>query len=195
MTGSVTPQPQPENVVSGALLALLALPLGVIVLALLSSIGFVASIVGFLVAFAAVWLYRRGSGGVISRVGAWVVTGVVLLTLLVGIWVSLVVSAAGGLGSLGVLSDARFWPLFNEHFGELVGESGLFILLVLAFGVLGSFRVLRRAFATARQTPGPANLTGQSTTLPPAPTTYHDDIDSAPTGSADDKTAPPTTGS
>ena len=50
------------------------------------------------------------------------------------------------------------------------------------------------AFTVARQTDNPTNLTGQSMTLPPAPATYHDDIDAAPTGSADDKTAPPTTG-
>jgi hypothetical protein len=65
---------------------------------------------------------------------------------------------------------------------------------VFAFGALGAFRILGRAFATARQTAAPANLTGQSTTLPPAPATYHDDIDAPPTGSADDKTAPPTAG-
>jgi hypothetical protein len=194
MTGSTTHH-QPENVISGALLALLALPVGVIVLALISSIGFVASIVGYLIAFAAVWLYRRGSGGVISRVGAWVITGVVVLTLLVGIWVSLVVTAVGGLGNLGLIGDARFWPLFNEHFSDLVGGSALFIILVLAFGVLGSFRVLGRAFATARLHESAATAPGNSTTLPPAPTTYHDDIDAAPTGSADDKTKPPTAGS
>jgi hypothetical protein len=193
MTGS-TVRPQPENVISGALLALLALPVGVIVLALISSIGFVASIVGYLIAFAAVWLYRRGSGGVISRVGAWVITGVVVLTLLVGIWVSLVVTYAGGVGHLGLIGDARFWPLFNEHFSDLVGENVLFIILVLAFGVLGSFRVLGRAFATARLHESGATAYGNPTTLPPAPTTYHDDIDAAPTGSADDKTKPPTSG-
>jgi hypothetical protein len=192
---AVRPQGQPENVLAGGLLAVLALPVGVVVLALISSIGFIASIVGYLVAFSAVWLYRRGSGGIISRVGAWVVTGIVVLTLLIGIWVSLVLGAAGGLGELGVLSNPRFWSLFNEDFPSLVGGNILFIALILVFGALGSFRVLGRAFATARQTPNPSNITGLSTTLPPAPQTYHDDIDAPPTGSADDKTAPPTSDS
>ena len=190
MTGS-TPQPQPENVIGGGLLALLAVPLGVAILAFISSIGFVASIVGFAIAFVAVWLYRRGSGGVISRVGAWVVTAIVVFTLLLGIWVSLVVSEAQALGGLGTISDPRFWPTFNRDFSDLVGHNVLFIVLILAFGVLGAFRTLGRAFAIARLHENPTNLTGQSTTLPPAPTTYHDDIDAAPTGSADDKTAPP----
>jgi hypothetical protein len=189
------PQGQPENVLSGALLALLAVPVGVILLALLSSIGFVASIVGYLVAFAAVWLYRRGSGGVISRVGAWIVTGIVLLTLLLGVWVSLVVAFASGLGNLGNIGLPGFWPQFNENLPDDIGSNGLFIVLILVFGALGSFRILGRAFATARQTPTPANLTGEPTSLPAAPQIYHDDIDAPPTGSADDKTAPPTAGS
>jgi hypothetical protein len=184
----------PENVLSGALFAVIALPLGVVVIALLSSINFVASIAGYVIAFAAVWLYRRGSGGVISRVGAWTITGIVLVTLLVGIWVSLVVSFAGGLGHLGNLNDPTFWSQFGTQFPTLVNQNVLFILLIVVFGALGSFRILGRAFATARQSAPPANLTGQFTSLPPAPTTYHDDIDAPPTGSADDKTTPPSAG-
>jgi hypothetical protein len=177
----------PENVLSGALFAVIALPLGVVVIALLSSINFVASIAGYV-------LYRRGSGGVISRVGAWTITGIVLVTLLVGIWVSLVVSFAGGLGHLGNLNDPTFWSQFGTQFPTLVNQNVLFILLIVVFGALGSFRILGRAFATARQSAPPANLTGQFTSLPPAPTTYHDDIDAPPTGSADDKTTPPSAG-
>jgi hypothetical protein len=189
------PQGEPENVVSGALLALLVVPVGVVVLALLSNIGVFASIVGYLVALGAVWLYRRGSGGTISRTGAWVVTGVVVLTLVLGIWVSFVAAFAGGIGQLGNIGLPDFWQQFNANLPSEISSSVLFIALILAFSAWGCSRILARAFATARQTPSPANLTGQPTTLPPAPQTYHDDIDAPPTGSADDKTAPPTTGS
>jgi hypothetical protein len=189
------PQGQPENVVSGALLALLVVPVGVVVLALLSNIGVFASIVGYLVALGAVWLYRRGSGGTISRTGAWVVTGVVVLTLVLGIWVSFVAAFAGGIGQLGNIGLPDFWQQFNANLPSEISSSVLFIALILAFSAWGCSRILARAFATARQTPSPANLTGQPTTLPPAPQTYHDDIDAPPTGSADDKTVPPTTGS
>jgi hypothetical protein len=196
MTGSITPtQPRSENVIGGALLALLAIPVGVVALTLLWSIGFVASIVGFLVAFSAVWLYRRGSGGVISRVGAWTVTLIVVVALALGLWVALVVEFANGIGHLGNLGYPDFWPQFNAHFPDILKADVLSVVLVFVFGALGSFRVLGRAFSVARQTAAPANLTGQPTTLPAAPTTYHDDIDAAPTGSADDKTVPPSTGS
>lgn len=190
MSASTT-QPQPENVIGGALLALLAIPVGVIALTLLWSIGFIASIVGFLVAFSAFWLYRRGSGGVISRVGAWTITAIVVFTLAFGLWCAMVVDYAHGVGSLSNIGLADFWPQFNHDFPDNVNTNLLSIVLVFAFGALGAFRILGRAFATARQTASPANLTGQSTTLPPAPATYHDDIDAPPTGSADDKTAPP----
>ena len=185
------PQALPENVIGGTLLALLAIPVGVIALTLLWSIGFIASIVGFLVAFSAFWLYRRGSGGAISRVGAWTITAIVVFALAFGLWVAMVVGFANGLGHLGNIGEPGFWPQFNAHFGDLVNENVLSIVLIFVFGALGAFRILGRAFATARQTSAPANLTGQSTTLPPAPATYHDDIDAPPTGSADDKTAPP----
>src|ERR1700709_533680 len=99
MTGSMTASPpRPENAIGVALVALRALPVGVIALPLLWSIGFIASIVGFLVAFSAVWLYRRGSGGVISQVGAWLITAIVVFTLAFGLWVAMVVDYAPGLG-------------------------------------------------------------------------------------------------
>ena len=195
MTAPTTqPYARPENVIGGGLFALLAIPVGVIALTLLWSIGFIASIVGFLVAFSAVWLYRRGSGGVISKVGAWLVTAIVVFTLAFGLWVAMVVDYAHGLGHLDNIGYGTFWAQFNADFPANVNASILSIILVFVFGALGAFRILGRAFATARQTQNPANLTGQSTTLPPAPVTYHDDIDAAPTGSADDKAPPSSTG-
>jgi hypothetical protein len=188
------PTGQPENVIAGFLFALLAIPVGVVALTLLWSVGVVLGLVGFLVAFCAFWLYRRGSGGVISRVGAWTILAIVLFTLAFGLWVAMVVDYSHGVGHLDNLGNPTFWPQFNHDFPDNVSNSVLPIVLVFVFGAFGSFRVLGRAFAIARQTPNPTNLTGQSTTLPPAPTTYHDDIDAPPTGSADDKTAPPTAG-
>jgi hypothetical protein len=142
------------------------------------------------------WLYRRGSGGVISRVGAWVVTAIVLATLLVGIWASMVVSFADGLGHLGDIGLPGFWPQFTKDFPDNLNANLLFIVLVLAFGLLGAFRTLRRAFATTRVIARPnttiGSADGPSTVTP---TVYRNDVDAAPTGSADDKTPPPTVGS
>jgi hypothetical protein len=180
-----------ENVIGGTLFSLLAVPLGVVILVLLSSIGFVASIVGYVVAFCAVWLYRRGSGGVISRVGAWAVTAVVFGTLILGIWISMVVTYARGIGHLSNLGLPGFWPQFGADFSANVKADLPFIALVLLFGLIGSFRTLRRAFMTARVTGNQPTALGQ-VPFGSAPRPYVNDIDAAPTGSADDKTPPPT---
>jgi hypothetical protein len=193
-TNPTNPVVPNEDVVRGGLFALLAIPVGVILLTLLSSIGFIASIVGWVVAFCALWLYRRGSGGFISRVGAWTVTAIVVVSLLIGIWASLVVTLAGGLGQLSVIGDPRFWPLFSSNFGTLLNQNLLFVILVLAFGALGAFRTLGRAFATARQPRTQEQIFGQAPTGTVYPTSYQNDVDGAPSGSADDKTKPPTSG-
>jgi hypothetical protein len=192
---NVRAQAPVENVGAGAILALLAIPVGVILLVLLSSVGVFASIVGFAVSFAALWLYRRASGGVISRAGAWIVAAIVLATLLLGIWASMVVGLAGGLGHLSRIGLPQFWPVFNANFSTLVSQNVVFIVLVLAFGALGSFRILGRAFATAHVAPRPNTPVGPdagSTTY--SPTVYQNDVDAAPTGSADDRTPPPSAG-
>jgi hypothetical protein len=195
---NVRPQAPVENILAGSILALLAIPVGVILLVLLGTIGIVASIVGFAVSFAALWLYRRASGGIISRVGAWIVTLIVAVSLLLGIWAQLVVTAAGGLGHLDRIGLPEFWPIFNHDFADTLSQSGLFIGLVLLFGALGAFRLLRRAFATAHVPahPGAAygsydSPTSNATTV--TPTVYQNDVDAPPTGSADDKTPPPST--
>ncbi|HEX4443618.1 MAG TPA: hypothetical protein VHZ81_08620 [Galbitalea sp.] len=183
-----------ENILAGSILALLAIPVGVILLVLLGTVGIVASIVGFAVSFAALWLYRRASGGIISRVGAWIVTLIVLASLLLGIWASMVVDFAGGLGHLGTIGLPDFWNQFDR--GLPTNINWLFVLLVLAFGALGAFRILRRAFATAHVPAHPGSSygshdspTGNATAV--APTVYQNDVDAPPTGSADDKTPPP----
>ncbi len=71
----------PENVTRGLLFALIALPLGVILFVIIWNLGYVASIVGFAIAFAAFFLYKKGSGGRISIRGALLVGGVTLVTL------------------------------------------------------------------------------------------------------------------
>jgi hypothetical protein len=194
MTNARTQAP-PENVGVGASLALLTIPIGVVIVVAIVSIGVFASIAGYVLALLGVWLYRRGSGGTISRTGAWIVTGTVVASILVGMWASMVVSFAHGLAHLGNIGLAQFWPQFGQDFPALLSEDALVLVLVLAFGVIGSFRTLRRAFATSRVGgPPKANFgsTFNSTTI--TPTTYMNDVDGAPTGSADDKTAPPTLG-
>lgn len=178
VTAPLTPQRPIENVSRGALLSLLAIPVGVVLWTLIWSVGIVASIVAFVIAIAAVWLYRKGSGGLISRPGAWIVTLVVVFTLLLSFWVGMVVDYAGGLGHLNYISEPRFFAFFNEDFAEnFKGDLPSFGLALL-FSALGCFRVLGRAFATARATSSTTSTFG---TAPEAPSgAYVPQVDAAP---------------
>ncbi len=66
----------------GTLLALLIIPAGIIAWVVLWQFGLIASIVALGIAIGALWLYRIGSGGRISRTGAIRVTIITVVTLL-----------------------------------------------------------------------------------------------------------------
>jgi hypothetical protein len=153
-----------ENVVRGAIFALLAVPVGVILWVVIWSLGVVSAIVAFVVAAGAAWLYRRGSGGRVSLSGALVISGVVLGTLLasfyfgiVSDWIRAVVEQTG-LSPIQALAAPAFWPSFNSVFGELLKADLPSLGIALLFGVLGAFSVLRRAFASARAQSAPVPL-------------------------------------
>ncbi len=156
------PEAPLENLTRGTVFAALAIPVGIVAWTILWSIGFIASIVSFGVAYLAVFLYRFGSGGRITRSGAIRVTAIVLVTVVVSIVVGLVVDVARGIsaGAHVTLVDALFHPRFGEIFSAYVsGADGQFwfsIVLALAFGVVGCFSILRGAFREARVTELPA---------------------------------------
>src|SRR5690606_12149737 len=130
---------------------------GVILWVVIWSLGFISAIVALVIAAAAAWLYRKGAGGTVSVLGALIVTGVVVVTLLVAFWAGMVVdyanAAARELG--GGIFDAFAHPMFWEFFAldfpanfELnLGNFGLALL----FGALGAFAVLRSTFMSAKQ--------------------------------------------
>jgi hypothetical protein len=172
MTASFTPQNRAENVARGALFSVIAIPVGVVLWTLIWSIGFVASIVAFAVAFAAVWLYTRGSGGLISRAGAWIVTGVVIVTLLLSFWVGMVVDYAHGLGHLDYISQPGFFESFGQDFAGNFQQNLPSFGLALLFGALGSYQVIRRAFRTANATSATTATFGTAPAAPSSPNLY-----------------------
>ncbi len=203
MSAPITiPKTPGQKLLAGSLLALLVIPVGVIIFTLISSIGFVASITGFIIAFGAVWLFGKGAGGVITRAGAWVITGIVVVTLLLGFYVSMVVDFANAVAKVEtteghsmtaweVFNNANFWAAFNDNFPQQFGDNALFFALALLFGLVGSFRTLRRAFVTSVPTTSTAVTFGTAPAPAPAPV-YLNDVDGSPTASADEKTPPPT---
>lgn len=156
MTVNPAEVPPVEDVNRGTVVALLALPLGVIAWVIIWSIGIIASIVGFGIAYLTMFLYTRGSGGLISRAGAVRVTIITLVTLGIAIFAGLVSDVAIGisqvttLSPIEALSDDRFPVVLNTYLADGASEWGFRVVLGIAFGILGCFGILRSAFrATA----------------------------------------------
>ena len=153
---SPSPVLPPESVGRGTVFALIALPVGVALWLLVWSFGFIASIVAFVVAIAAAYFYRVGSGGRIGILGGWIVAGVTAVTLFVAWFAGLALSVSQGISQVtgGTWLDSLNGPFFAESYafvladadGELVGDA----LLTILFGALGAFSVLRSVFKQAK---------------------------------------------
>lgn len=158
----------PENAQRGTVMALLAIPAGVALWVIIWSFGFIASIVAFAIAAAAVWLYRFGSGGRVGRGGAIRVTVITIVTLLLAFVAGLASSRLplwtqqSGISAVEALTDSAFWTALirDTTSGAGLAQVGVQLLVALAFGVIGCFSILRQAFR-GEQPAGPAT--------PPAP--------------------------
>ncbi|MBO1738928.1 hypothetical protein [Leifsonia sp. TF02-11] len=154
-TATMAPYSEGERVGRGIALALLVIPVGVVVWTLLWQIGFIASIVSWGVAIAAIWLYRRGSkarvtpaaaGGIIAIV---VVT--VVLSLLAGMFTDLVSAIQVPLQD--AITDPKVWGLFVDNLlsnGEMWQAYLPQVLIALVFAFLGCFTTLRRVSRESR---------------------------------------------
>ena len=148
----------------GVLVALLIIPIGIVAWGVLWNFGFIASIVGFVVAFGAMFLYRLGAGQV-TRLGAALITAITLITLLLAFFGGIVLdglkgfSEATGQAQLDLFFTPQFWDGFfvvlNQPgvIGSYAGDFGLALL----FGALGCFGVIRSAFKTASAPATPAS--------------------------------------
>lgn len=176
MTFEPADRPPAENIARGTLFALVAVPAGVIVWVVLWNFGFIASIVGFGVAYAAMFLYRFGSGGVLSRTGAVRVAIVTIGTLLLAFFAGVVSDVLGvwtaetGESAVSSLVSPDFWTAFQSIIG-MDGVAASYLPdfgLALLFGLVGCFGLLRRAFrSTAAASVAPASPS--SPAVPPLP--------------------------
>lgn len=153
----------PENVVRGLLLALLAIPAGIFVYMLIWNLGFIASIVGLGVAFAAFFLYRLGSGGRVSVVGAVIISAITIVTLLLA-WIfgevwdyTAYIMSQTGMSAGDVLGTPGFAQYAIEDLsapgviGPVLGDGAL----TLGLGLLGCVGVIVNVFRTAKAQAAP----------------------------------------
>jgi len=144
-----------ENKGRGTLLSLLIIPLGVVVWVLVWNLGFVAGIVGFGIAVGALFLYRFGSGGVVSRGGAVRVALITLVTVLIALFACVVsdvvsfLSEEVGLSAIETLTHEAFWPEFQRIIAipEVSAEYAKQFAIGLGLALVGSFSTLRGAFS------------------------------------------------
>jgi hypothetical protein len=146
----------PENVPRGTLLALLIIPAGIIVWIILWQFGLIASLVAFGIALGALWLYRFGSGGRISRAGAVRVTIITVVALLLAFLSGLVADVLPmyanqrNIDFVSALTSGEFWSFFGNAVDNNFGDVVVQLVIALIFGALGCFSVLRTAFVQTR---------------------------------------------
>jgi hypothetical protein len=149
---SSAPTPARENVLRGTLLALVAVPVGVALWLVIWNLGYLAAIVSFVVALGAAFLYRLGSGGIVSKVGASIVTGIVVLTVLLSFYSGLVsdfanvIAMQSDISPFEALGQPLFWSSFHAGLPVVFEAYTVDFLIALAFGALGAFSILRSAF-------------------------------------------------
>lgn len=167
---ATTPSLPSENVQRGTVFALVIIPAGILAWVLLWQFGLVASIVAFGVAIGALWLYRFGSGGRISRTGAVRLTIIVIVTLALSFLAGLVsdvvplYASQRNIDIVSALTSSEFWTFFSHALQNNFGRVAVPLLLAAVFGLLGCFSVLRTAFrqtsavepAAASEAPVPA---------------------------------------
>lgn len=190
--------PVHENIGRGTLAALLTIPVGVAAWVLIWALGYVASLVGLLVAFLALRLYVWGAGR-ISRPGAAVVLVTTVITLLLAFLGGIVYDAAvafgdaSGLSAFEAVTHPDFWPLFGTVLPEALPDYRGDLLWAIGFGALGAFATLRTAFAAASTADEPAAAPLVAPVVPPGPTSEptHEPANAPTTQPAVDTTAPP----
>jgi hypothetical protein len=145
-----------ENVPRGTLMALLIIPAGIIAWVILWQFGLIASLVALGIALGALWLYRFGSGGRISRSGAIRVTIITVVALALAFLGGLVADVLPmfanqrNLNPVAALTSSEFWEFFSHAVGNNSGDVIVQLVIALIFGALGCFSVLRTAFVQTR---------------------------------------------
>lgn len=152
--------PPPPSLARGILFAALAVPIGVVAWVGIWQAGFISAIVAFGVAWLALFLYRRGSRGEVTRAGFWVVVAITVVTLVLGFFggVAWDMGTVLGFELPAAFADAEFWWLYRANLAEnpeLWSAYTPDILLSLLFGALGTFSVFR---TLAKQTSGTPEL-------------------------------------
>jgi hypothetical protein len=138
----------PERVGHGALLALIAVPVGVVLSAVIWKLGFIASISGLVVSAGAAVLYARGSGGRVKR-GIPVIAAVIALGVAGSFFAAVALDLYDVFPQLDPELAATYpsrgsFVAHNLFYGPVLHEYVRTGVLLVLFGVLGAFGTIVR---------------------------------------------------
>jgi hypothetical protein len=141
----------------GLLLALLAIPIGIVLWVILWNFGFIASIVSFAIAWLAVYFYKLGSKQNVSRKAAPYLLAIVLVGVALAFLSGIALDALRAyiqdtdLSDLDALFMADYWAFFFENLftnGELWSIYAVDLVISVAFGILGCFGIIKSLFSS-----------------------------------------------
>lgn len=173
------PAPRTEKVLPGLLLALLAIPIGIVLWVIIWNFGYVSLIVGFLVAGLSVFLYKKGSGGPTGLAGIVVIAIITLVTVLLGFIAGLASDYARmhGLNLLSGLGNSELWSGFSRSFPTLFKANLPYFGIAVLAGLIGVGTILRSTLTNRGRGVNlnalPADLQQYFTPAAPAPGTQN----------------------
>jgi hypothetical protein len=141
----------------GLMLAILAIPVGIVLWVILWNFGFIASIVSFAIAWLAVYLYKLGAKKEVGRRAAPYLLAIVLLGIVLAFLSGVALDAlkfyveGTDLSELDALFTADYWSFFFANIltnGELWSSYAVDIIISIVFGVLGCFSIVKSLFST-----------------------------------------------
>ena len=138
----------PERVGRGALLALLAIPAGVLLSAIIWKLGFVASLSGVVVAAGAAVLYARGSGGRLKK-GIPVIAAIIAVGIAGSFFAAVAVDLFDAFPQLDPEISSSYpsrgsFVAENLFYGPVLKAYGGQLVMFVLFGVLGGFGTILR---------------------------------------------------
>lgn len=139
MTDTTAAAQPAENVGRGTLVALLAIPIGMIAFGLVGAFGYFLFFIPIAIPYIAAWLYAKGAGAPLSRKGwaPWIIVTIVALVLSVA--TGLLSTAFTAVGS----NLARFLPVIGTTLRYQIEREGIWLLVGIGLGVAGIIGVLR----------------------------------------------------
>lgn len=154
-----TPAPAPaapavlpaENLTKGTLFALLIIPAGVLAWGFVAALGYISWIVGALIVFGALGLYRFGSGGRITNAGAIRVSVIVVVTLALSFVAGFVFPQWSYFSR--AIGSGKFFEGLAAVLGRAGGAAAIDVIAVLVFAVIGIVVAFRTAAQQAKQLP------------------------------------------